>query len=109
MVDLKKEEQVKSTDMAPVTVSEKGPGITITLEPIKYPPPTRQKVKIQLPRGRETQARITSKDGSIDMMVTAAMVAKRFPRGATIAYFRSDIKSQVGSLEIGERIPDEDW
>ncbi len=82
-------------DESPTTteiVHHKRPGIPV-------------KVRVTLPAGNG-QARIESKDGKIDMLVSTGMVRKRMRAGETSAYFIGALRDH-GTLEIGERI--EQW
>lgn len=52
---------------------------------------------------------ITSKDGAVSERFPIEMVRKRFQPGETVGFFRAIIKSQIEALEIGERLPDQEW
>jgi hypothetical protein len=67
-------------------------------------------VKIAIPETQEaSQAHITNEKGTIRMWVPIDMVRKRLASNETVAFFKAQVKSSIGVLEIGERVPDEDW
>lgn len=90
-VDLKAEEEVRTTDLSIPT----------------KPSYKRTPVKITLPKviGPNSHARIVSRDKKIDLMVPATIVMPRFRPLEREVYFNLRVKSTVGAIEIDDRIP----
>lgn len=66
-------------------------------------------VKVTLPEpGTDDAAFIASRDGKYTMTVPRSAVSKRFNRGERVLYFKSELDGE-GILELGDRLPDEDW
>jgi hypothetical protein len=54
-------------------------------------------------------ARISTIDGSVRLVVPAAMVAKRMRPGEEVAFFRATTKAGSDVLELGDRLYDKTW
>ncbi len=95
MADVKAEERIKTTDMAPPS---KRVYRAVT-------------VKIERDVGGGN-ARITSQDGEIHMFVASALISKRMPAGMVMGFFRAQIEPGIGSLEICDLVrlaPEKRW
>jgi hypothetical protein len=64
-------------------------------------------VKVSIPEGSAT-AVIVSKDEKVRMFVPAALIQRRL-EGSTVAFFHAEDDHATGSVEIGERVPDQTW
>jgi len=64
-------------------------------------------VKVTVPTHPEqAQARIVSSDGKMEMFCPIALARRRL-HTASIGFFKAEIES--GALELGDRIPDQNW
>lgn len=89
MADLKMQEDVRTTDMAP-----------IAKKVIKM-----VDVKVEV-TACNTHARISPRDGLwLPIVVPLEAIQKKLRAGERVAFFQAEIRSTVGALELGERLP----
>lgn len=80
-------DDVRTTDIAPVA-KKVYQNTTVKIDRVAVP----------------GHARITSKDKTIDMLVPVDMVSRKFADGTKVAFFRAHFASNVGALEIDDRV-----
>lgn len=65
-------------------------------------------VKVQISDNPAVGAIITSQDKKLHMNVSEGHVDRRL-NGKKIGFFRADFDEKTGMLELGDRVPDENW
>lgn len=65
-------------------------------------------VKVSIPEGSGVAA-IDTRDGKIHMEVPVDIVQRRFKGKERVGFFRAEDDPNSGSIEIGDRVPDQPW